>query len=107
MPPHVAINDVLSTVQEDIGVNVFSGAFLLLAAAVIWRGRALPRWSAVMAAVAGLSYLVSTSEFLGVPNGEIVPILGPVLSGLWLAALGIHQALAPRVDVTARSRVTA
>lgn len=93
---YIAINDVFSTVQEDIGVNVLGGVFLVIVAVLIWQTRALPRWSAVLAAVAGVSYLVSTSELVGIPNGPIVPILGPVLSSLWLIAVGVVQLVAGR-----------
>jgi hypothetical protein len=86
---YVAVNDVLSTVQEDIGVNVFGGVLLVLLAALIRRSDALPRWTAVPAAVAGVCYLLSTSEFLGIPNGSILPVLGPVLSSLWFMAVGV------------------
>lgn len=90
---YVAINDVLSTVQEDIGVNVFGGVFLLLVAALVVRTRALPRWTAAVAAVAGVSFLVSTSELVGIANGPVVPIVGPVVSALWLIAVGVLQLL--------------
>jgi hypothetical protein len=43
----------------------------------------------VPAAVAGVSFLLSTSEFLGVPNGDILPVLGPALSGLWFITVGV------------------
>jgi hypothetical protein len=86
---YIAVNDVFSTVQEDVGVNVFGGVVLLLLAVLIRRSDALPRWTAVPAAVAGVSFLLSTSEFLGVPNGDILPVLGPALSGLWFITVGV------------------
>ncbi len=92
---YVAINDTLSTIQEDTGVNLFVGTFLVLTAAAIWRTRAYPRWTAVMGLVGGLSFIISSSEFIGIPNGPIVPLLGPVISSLWLAALGAIDLLRP------------
>lgn len=95
---YVAINDVFSTVQEDLGVNIFFGSFLLLVTIAIWRERAFPRWTAAMTGVAGISFLVSSSEFLGIPNGQIIPFIGPSISSLWFAALGIIELL-PRTDI--------
>ncbi len=94
---YIAVNDVLSTVQEDIGVNVFGGVFLVLVAVLAVRTRGLPVWAAVVAAVAGLSFLVSSSELVGIANGPVVPIIGPVVSALWLIAVGVLQLLPPSV----------
>ncbi|MBC8078607.1 MAG: DUF4386 domain-containing protein [Chloroflexales bacterium] len=98
---YIAINDLLSTVQEDIGVNLFGGLFTLLVAIAVLRGRAFPRWTGVMAAVGASAYIISSSELLGIPNGEIIPLLGPSVSSLWLAALGVVELLrhsAPQPD---------
>jgi hypothetical protein len=92
---YIAINDTLSTIQEDTGVNLFVGVFLILAAAAIWRTRSYPRWTAVMGLTGGLSFIISSSEFIGIPNGQIIPLLGPVLSSLWLAALGALDFIRP------------
>lgn len=97
---YIAINDTLSTIQEDIGVNLFVGTFLLLAAVAIWRSRAYPRWTAVMGMLAGLAFISSSSEFIGIPNGAIIPFLGPVLSSLWLAALGGIDLARPATSAT-------
>ena len=35
------------------------------------------------------AFLISSSEFLGISNGSIIPILGPIISSLWMAALGV------------------
>jgi len=99
---YIALNDLLSTVQEDIGVNVFGGVLLLLTSVAIVRARAYPVWIGVLGAVAGIAYLVSTSELAGIPNGPIVPVLGPALQSVWLVALGVIELVrrAPRPQAT-------
>lgn len=95
---YVAINDTMSTIQEDIGVNLFIGTFLVIVAIATWRTQAFPRWTAAMGGLGGLSFIISSSELIGISNRPIIPLIGPIVSSLWIVALGfIELARASRI----------
>jgi hypothetical protein len=90
---YLGVNDLLSTVQEDIGVNIFGGVFMLIVGVFVLRGGSFPRWTGAMAVVGAISYIVSSAELFGLPNPGSIQIVGPVVSGLWLIALGLIELL--------------
>ena len=97
---YVGYNDLMSTVQEDIGVNIFNGLFLLMIGIGTWKRAVYPRWLAVLAAISGVSFLVSSAELLGLPNPAFIAIAGPVLSSLWFIALGVVELARARREPT-------
>jgi hypothetical protein len=98
---YISLNDLLSTVQEDIGVNFLGATFTLIVAAATLRGGRLPRWTGALALVASLAYLISSSELVGLPNPSGLQALGPALSAIWLMALGVIELLRSRTPAAA------
>jgi hypothetical protein len=98
---YVTLNDLLSTVQEDVGVNFLGATFTLIVAAATMRGGRLPRWTGVLALGASLAYVVSSAELVGLPNPSELQAVGPALSAIWLMALGGIELLRSRSSAVA------
>jgi hypothetical protein len=88
---YILLNDFLSTMQEDVGVNLFGGSFLLLFGISVWRSQAYPKWVAISSLIASISFIASSSEFLGIAGGSILPVLGPSISGCLFIAMGVLE----------------
>jgi len=90
---YITVNDLLSTIQEDIGVNFLGAGFMLIVAVAVLRQGLFPRWTGALALVAGLGYVISSSELAGIPNPSGVQVVGPALSAIWLMILGVIELL--------------
>jgi hypothetical protein len=88
---YIGVNDLLSTVQEDIGVNFFGALFALIVGVVVLRRGGFPRWTGALAVLSSACYLISSSELIGLPNPGPIQVAGPVLSTIWLIALGVIE----------------
>ena len=83
------INDVLSTAQEDIGVNLIGSAALLLIGLEIIRLRVFPRWLGYMAVVTSLLFVISSAEMVGLNAGQTVAIAAPSLMNFWFLFMAV------------------
>ena len=86
---YIVINEVFSTVAEDIGVNIFGALFTILVSAAILAGRGFPRWLGVWGILGGLLLISSSAELLGFRSGAVIPVLAPTITQLWFLALGV------------------
>ncbi|MFN5391549.1 MAG: hypothetical protein ACK5CM_20750 [Pseudanabaena sp.] len=93
---YILLNDLLSTIQEDLGVNILGGLFLILFSVSVFKNKVYPKWVAIMAGIAALSFIASSSEFLGIPGGSVLPFIGPTVSGFMFMGIGILEWLRAR-----------
>ena len=86
---YIAINEVFSTVAEDIAVNIFGALFTILVSVAILAGRGFPRWLGVWGILGGLLPVSSSAELLGFRSGAVIPVLAPTTTQLWFLAMGV------------------
>ncbi|MEM7737140.1 MAG: DUF4386 family protein [Deinococcota bacterium] len=88
----IVLNDTLSSIQEDIGVNLIGAAAGILIAVFIWQTKRLPRWLAVMGIVGSTLYVLSSAEILGIDLGgvgDLLALMGPTVTNFWYLFMGI------------------
>ena len=86
---YIALNEVFSTVAEDIGVNIFGALFTILVSVAILVGRGFPRWLGAWGVLGGLLLVSSSAELLGFRSGAVIPVLAPTVTQLWFLAMGV------------------
>lgn len=86
---YVAVNEIFSTVQEDIGVNILGALFTILVSVAILREGKMPRWFGVVGLLGGGLLVSSSAELLGIGTGEIIPLVAPTIVQLWFLAIGV------------------
>jgi hypothetical protein len=62
----------------------------------VFKNKVYPKWVAIMAGIAALSFIASSSEFLGIPGGSVLPFIGPTVSGFMFMGIGILELLRAR-----------
>ena len=90
---YIFLNDILSTVQEDIGLNLLGGFAGVILCILLLRHRKLPIWIAVMGLTGNSLLIVSSAEMIGLNAGDLVALLAPSLMGFWLIFAGIFLAV--------------
>jgi len=82
-------NDMLSTLQEDIGVNLIGSTALLLVCIEIIRLRVFARWLGYFGAAASVCFFISSAELVGLDAGLFVAIAAPSLMNFWFLFMAI------------------
>lgn len=87
------LNESLSTISEDVGVNIFSGIWIIIISFNSFKYQTLPKWMGILGLVSGIFYLTSSSELFGFGSIDIVQSLAPPISGIWFTSIGIYLLL--------------
>ena len=80
---------MLSTVQEDVGLNLLGGFAGVVLCILTLRHRGLPIWIATMGLTGNSLLIVSSAEMIGLNAGDLVAFLAPSLMGFWLIFAGL------------------
>lgn len=86
---YILLNDTLSTVQEDIGVNILGGVAGLILSVQMLRHRTMPIWIAALGIAGHAALILSSAELVGLSAGDAVALAAPTLSGFWMMFAGI------------------
>ena len=86
---YIVLNDTMSTVQEDIGVNILGGISGLILSVLMISKRVVPVWIGYMGAAGHVFFIISSAELIGLNAGDFFAMAAPTLMNFWLTFIGI------------------
>lgn len=90
---YIVLNETFSTINEDIGVDLFGGIWGLIVSVTLIRSSERPNWIGYLGVLSGLCYLISTTDLFGLPKLKLAEMLAPTLTSVWLLSIGIAMLL--------------
>lgn len=90
------LNETLSTVQEDVAVNLMGGLVVLVTALALLGRRGVDRWLGLLGALGGAMLIASSAELLGLSAGPALAFLAPTVVSLWYLAMAVTAGLRAR-----------